>query len=294
MIEYDGRSWLPILFRMRGSVIPRLVPRVVIATLLGVFAVLLLESRNFKIPSVAHALVGVALGLLLVFRTNASYDRYWEGRKLLGLITNRTRDLARQVAAYVDSTEAREQLGKLVPAFFWLSAQTLRCDTSLGAAERWLTEAQKRALDGVTFRAPVVTAWISERLRDEAAAGRLTEQRLQLFDANLTVLNDALGGAERILRTPIPFAYAQHIKIFVVLFCFSAPFVMADVMGWATPAAVAFLALALFGIDEIGVEIEDPFGDDANDLPVDAIGTGIEKAVAEILGTAATSSSRAA
>jgi putative membrane protein len=75
MIEYDGRSWLPILFRMCGSVIPRLVPRVVVATALGVIAVLLLESRNFKIPSVAHALVGVALGLLLVFRTNAARDR---------------------------------------------------------------------------------------------------------------------------------------------------------------------------------------------------------------------------
>jgi len=287
MIDYDGRSWLPILFRMRGSVIPRLVPRIVVATGLGVIAVLLLETRNFKIPSVAHALVGVALGLLLVFRTNASYDRYWEGRKLLGFIVNRTRDLARQTGAYVVNPEARAALARFVPAFYWLAAQTLRRDPSLGEAERLLTEPQRKALEGVTFRAPVVAAWISERLREEVAAGRLSEQRLQLFDANLTALNDALGGAERILRTPIPFAYAQHIKIFVVLFCFSAPFVMADVMGWATPAAVAFLALALFGIDEIGVEIEDPFGDDPNDLPLGAIGDGIERAVGEIVQTSA-------
>jgi putative membrane protein len=283
MIEYEGRSWLPILFRMRGSVIPRLVPRIVVATCLGVVAVLLLESKNFKIPSVAHALVGVALGLLLVFRTNASYDRYWEGRKLLGFITNRTRDLARQTATYIENADVRAAIARLVPAFYWLSAQTLRRDASLGEAERLLDERERGALDGVAFRAPVVTAWIGARLRDEVAAGRLTEQRLQLFDTNLTALNDALGGAERILRTPIPFAYAQHIKIFVVLFCFSAPFVMADVMGWATPAAVAFLALALFGIDEIGVEIEDPFGDDPNDLPLSAIGANIEKAFGEIV-----------
>lgn len=286
MIDYDGRKWLPILFRMRGSVIPRLMPRVIVTTALGVAAVLLLESRNFKIPSVAHALVGVALGLLLVFRTNASYDRYWEGRKLLGFIVNRTRDLARQTAIYIQDAEARAALAKLVPAFYWVASQTLRRDSSLGEqATRLLTGTQRAALDGITFRAPVITGWIGERLRDEAAAGRLTEQRLQLFDANLTALNDALGGAERILRTPIPFAYAQHIKIFVVLFCFSAPFAMAEVMGWATPAAVAFLALALFGIDEIGVEIEDPFGDDPNDLPLGAIGTGIEKAVGEIVRT---------
>ncbi|HEY5920092.1 MAG TPA: bestrophin family ion channel [Kofleriaceae bacterium] len=293
MIDYDGRGWLPILFRMRGSVIPRLFPRVVFAAGLGVVAVLLLESRNFKIPSVAHALVGVALGLLLVFRTNASYDRYWEGRKLLGFMVNRTRDLGRQVASYVDGAETRAQLARLIPAFYWLAAQTLRKQTTLGNAERLLTESQQRSLDGVTFRAPVVTRWISDRLRAEATAGRLSDQRLQMLDANLTSLNDSLGGAERILRTPIPFAYAQHIKIFVVLFCFSAPFAMAESMGWATPPAVAFLALALFGIDEIGVEIEDPFGDDPNDLPLDAIGTGIEKAVAELVAAPASTSQAA-
>jgi ion channel-forming bestrophin family protein len=285
MIEYEGRSWLPILFRMRGSVIPRLLPRVLVSTALGVLAVFLVEKHEFKLPSVAHALVGVALGLLLVFRTNASYDRYWEGRKLLGFIVNRTRDLARQVATYIDEPAVRADFARLIPSFYWLSAQTLRRDTGLGPAEKHLTDAERTALASVTFRAPVVTAWMSTRLRAEATAGRLSEQRLQACDANLTAFNDALGGAERILRTPIPFAYAQHIKIFVVLFCFTAPFVMADVMGWATPVAVAFLAIALFGIDEIGVEIEEPFGDDPNDLPLDAIGNGIEKAVGEILGS---------
>lgn len=282
MIEYDGRAWLPILVRMRGSVIPRLMPRVLVTTALGVVAVLLLHRNNFKIPGNAHTLVGVALGLLLVFRTNASYDRYWEGRRLLGFMVNRTRDLARQVGAYVADPEARAALARLIPAFYWVAAQTLRKQPSLGQAERLLTADERDALAGVTFRAPLVTRWIADRLRAEAAAGRLSDVRLQMLDVNLTSLNDALGGAERILRTPIPFAYAQHIKIFVVLFCFSAPFVLAEVMGWATPAACGLLALALFGIDEIGVEIEDPFGDDPNDLPLDAIGTGIEKAVAEL------------
>jgi len=282
MIEYDSRAWLPLLIRMRGSVIPRLVLRVIVAAGLGVLAVLLLERRGFRLPSGAHTLVGVALGLLLVFRTNASYDRYWEGRRLLGAMVNRTRDLARQVGAYVEDAEARAALRRLIPAFYWAAAQTLRKQAALGNAERLLTEGERTALAGATFRAPVIARWISDRLRAEAAAGRLSEARLQLFDGNLTALNDALGGAERILRTPIPFAYAQHIKIFLVLFCFTVPFVLVHDMGWGTPVACGLLALALFGIDEIGVEIEDPFGDDPNDLPLDAIGAGIEKAVAEI------------
>jgi len=284
MIEYDARSWLPILVRMRGSVIPRLALRVVIAAGLGVAAVLLLEQRGFRIPSNAHTLVGVALGLLLVFRTNASYDRYWEGRRLLGAITNRSRDLARQIGTYVEDAEARAALVRLLQAFYWLAAQTLRKQPALGTAERLLTPDERAALSTAAFRAPLVTRWISDRLRAEAAAGRMSEARLQLLDGNLTALNDALGGAERILRTPIPFAYAQHIKIFLTLFCFTAPFVVASDMRWATPFACGLLALALFGIDEIGVEIEDPFGDDPNDLPLDAIGNGIEKAVAELAG----------
>jgi putative membrane protein len=218
-----------------------------------------------------------------VFRTNASYDRYWEGRRLVGAMVNRSRDLARQVAAYVEDAGARAAFGRLIPGFYWLAAQTLRRRTDLGRAEHVLTSEQRRALDGVTARAPVATRWMGELLRGEAAAGRLGEPRLQLIDANLTALNDALGGAERILRTPIPFAYAQHIKIFVVLFCFTAPFAMVEIMGWATPVASGLLALALFGVDEIGVEIEDPFGDDPNDLPLDAIGQGIEVAVGELL-----------
>lgn len=283
MIDYDGRAWLPIFLRIRGSVVPRLLPRVAIAAAIGVVAVLLLEQRGLRIPTLAHTLVGVALGLLLVFRTNASYDRYWEGRRLMGAIVNRSRDLARQVAAYIEDAEARAAFRRLIPAFYWLAAQTLRRRAALGPAERVLTSEQRSALDGIAFRAPVATRWMTEQLRAEAAAGRLGEQRLQLLDANLTAFNDALGGAERILKTPIPFAYAQHIKIFVVLFCFSAPFAMAEVMGWATPAASGLLALALFGVDEIGVEIEDPFGDDPNDLPLDAIGRGIEAAVGELL-----------
>ena len=283
MIDYDGRSWLPILFRIRGSVIPRLLPRCLIAAAIGAGAVIALEERDFKIPTLAHTLVGVALGLLLVFRTNASYDRYWEGRRLIGFMVNRSRDLARQVAAYLEHAEARARIATLIPAFYWLAAQTLRkapdARTCRASADR---RAAPRARGRRRSARRSCCAGSARSSSGEAKAGRLSEQRLQLLDANLTAFNDALGGAERILKTPIPFAYAQHIKIFVVLFCFSAPFAMAEVMGWATPVASALLALALFGVDEIGVEIEDPFGDDPNDLPLDAIGTGIEKAVGEI------------
>jgi putative membrane protein len=122
-----------------------------------------------------------------------------------------------------------------------------------------------------------VHAWLGLAFVEAVRSGAMPEQRLLLIDPNLTALADYSGGAERIQRTPMPFAYAQHIKTFLVLFVFTAPFVMVDTMAALTPLTSALLAFALFGIDEIGVEIEDPFGDDANDLPLDSIGDVIRR-----------------
>lgn len=279
MIDYEARNWFGIVFRLDGSVLPRLLPRIFAATAVGGGAAWLYVERGAKVPTVAHTLIGVALGLLLVFRTNASYDRYWEGRRLLGAMVNRTRDLARQIACWVDDERARAELVRLVTLFYAVAAMTLRRERDLSKLGERITAEERAALEPLNHRTPVVIAWIGKR----AASHLQNEQRLFAIDQNLTALNDCLGGAERILKTPIPFAYAQHIKTFVMLFVFTAPFAMAETMKWWTPLASGLLAFALLGIDEIGVEIEDPFGHDANDLPLDAIGAGIDAAAGEIL-----------
>ncbi len=288
MIDYEAKNWTDVVFRLRGSVLPRLFPRILVAAGFGAFAAWLYVTRGVKFPPIAHTLIGVALGLLLVFRTNASYDRYWEGRRLLGAMVNRTRDLSRQIATLIEGDDAataaeRSELRRLTAAFYWVSIFGLQKLTDLGNLAGHLEPAEVAALEKRSARAPILLGWISQRLVALARAGKLTEPRLQLFDANLTALVDALGGAERIVKTPIPFAYAQHIKTFVVLFCLTAPFAMAESMKWYTPIAAALLAFALYGIDEIGVEIEDPFGDDPNDLPMDRIGAAIDAGSHELL-----------
>lgn len=281
MIDYEARNWFGIVFKLEGSVLPRLLPRIFAATVVGAGAAWLYVERGTKVPTVAHTLIGVALGLLLVFRTNASYDRYWEGRRLLGSMVNRTRDLARQLACWVDDERARTELVRLVGLFYALTSMTLRRERDLSKLGAKITAEEAAALEPLAHRTPALIAWIGKR----AAEHVKSEQRLFAIDQNLTALNDALGGAERILKTPIPFAYAQHIKTFVMLFVFTAPFAMAETMKWWTPLASGLLAFALLGIDEIGVEIEDPFGHDENDLPLDAIGAGIDAATGEILRT---------
>jgi putative membrane protein len=285
MIDYDAKGWLSIIFRLRGSVFPQLVPRILVVTGVGAFAAWVEERSHFSIAPIAHTLIGVALGLLLVFRTNASYDRFWEGRKLLGGIVNRSRDFARQAAAWlIDDASFRADLRRLLVAMVALIHQRLRKETDLSPLATWLSEDERKRLEPLGARALTVATWLSQRLAERAKNGQLSEQRLQAMDANLTALVDAMGGAERIVKTPVPFAYAQHIKIFVSLFCLTVPFAMSSSLHWLTPAGAALLAFALFGIDEIGVEIEEPFGYDPNDLPLDAILQGIDRDTADILG----------
>jgi ion channel-forming bestrophin family protein len=231
-------------------------------------------------------MVGAALGLLLVFRTNASYDRYWEGRRLLGGIVNRTRDLARQLHGYVPEArkEDADAITRLLGAYYGLAVQGLRSESDLVALGDRLTGEEKKALDHVTTRAATVLAWVTRRLDGLVREGALPEMRLLSMDTNLTALVDMYSSCERIARTPVPLAYAHHIKVFVTLFCFTVPFAIVDAMQAWTPLVAAVLAFALFGIDEIGVEIEDPFGYDANDLPLERIGKTIELGMRDVRG----------
>jgi len=287
MVGYDPKSWLAVVLSVRGSVIRGVGGRVVIAAGFGVVAQLVFERSGFRIPPIAHTLIGAALALLLVFRTNASYDRFWEGRKQIGMMGNRLRDLARQVATLVPGPAAqRAEIGRHLVAFYRLSVQALRAERDLAPLGELLTEDERERLGPVAQRPYVVLGWVSAKLAALQDAGQLDRARLQVCDGNLTSLADQLGGAERIHRTPVPIAYAHHIKVFVTLFCFSVPFAMVGEMRWYTPLAAGVLAFALFGIDEIGVEIEDPFGYDANDLPLDAIGDGIAVSVKDILEAA--------
>jgi len=286
MVDYDGKQWFRLLFVWHGSVLPRLLSRVFLCVTAGIVATYLYYKHGLKTPSIAHTLVGAALGLLLVFRTNASYDRYWEGRKIVGSIVNRSRDLMRQIATFLPPTQAlheKKELLRYSELYYRLLCQTLRSERDLTVIEHLLTPTERERLEPLRFRTPVVVSWISFHLVALVRAGHLTELNHNLMDLNLTALLDALGGCERILRTPVPFAYAQHIKVLVSAFCFTAPFVIVDAMKWGTPLASGIIAYALLGIDEIGVEIEEPFGYDPNDLPLDAIGEGIAHATREIL-----------
>lgn len=232
-----------------------------------------------------HAIVGVALGLLLVFRTNASYDRFWEGRILIGAMVNNTRDIARQTASYLDDSpvEVREKIGHYVIALFATIRRSLRREREADELVPLLSTEEIEKLEDASAPPLMVARWLSDCYATEAREGRLSEQRVRMIDCQVSDLIDQWGGAERILKTPVPFAYAHHIKGFLSIFCLTAPLALLETMGWYTPLGAAIVAYGLYGIEEIGIEIEEPFGYDTNDLPMDGIGETIARNVSDIL-----------
>jgi putative membrane protein len=271
MVDYEPKRWWALVFSLRGTVLRGVLFRVVVSAAIGALAVYLRSHEGIAVPPLAHTLIGAALALLLVFRTNASYDRYWEGRRMIGIVTNRTRDLCRQLSTLCELDEAtRSRLGRWLVAFYRLGTQWLRDERELSALASLLRPEERARLEPLIARPFAVLAWVTRDIGDRVRRGELDVVLVLPFERNLGEMTEAL-------------AYAHHIKVFVALFCFTVPFAMVDAMGVYAPVASAILAFALFGIDEIGVEIEDPFGYDPNDLPLDAIGLTIERTVQELL-----------
>ena len=276
MIKYDTRDWVGLLLRFNGTVLPRIVGRRVLVGVVasGVCYIHYERQVDLAIPATLHAMVGVALGLLLVFRTNASYDRYWEGRKIIGSMVVNARDLARQSASYVSELAPanRARIASYLVAYFSCVRHYLRQEREWPDLEGVLSERELAEVAAVRAPPLLVAKWLSDVFHAESQLGHLSEERLRLLDSSVSDLIDQWGSADRIVLTPIPFAYAHHIKGFLTIFCFTAPFSLLSTLWWYTPLASVIVAYALYGIDEIGVEIEEPFGYDPNDLPLDEIG----------------------
>lgn len=270
MISYDNKAWWRVFASLHGTVVEVVLVRTL--ALFGITVVLLLFSKFIyglpKIEGLAHTILGVVLGLLIVFRTNSSYDRFWEGRKLWGAIVNTSRNLARAAAVFAGPAD---DFARLVAAYVITVKRTLRADNDLSELEPYapadvIARAQE-AGNPPSILAYQLTDWI-RRQRDD---GKLDSIMAAQFEERVGFLVDFQGGCERILKTPIPFVYAVHIKHLLFVYLLTLPFVLVPMIGWFAPLAVGIIAFGLLGIEDAGVEIEDPFGDDPNDLPLDDI-----------------------
>lgn len=279
MIEYDPHNWRDHFFDLRGSMAKVIAYRAGVATLFAAAATIVYEQKyHIEVPAVVHGLVGTALGLLLVFRTNASYDRFWEARKLWGSIVNETRNLVRASSVLLADDPARfARLLRWTIAFPYATMHELRGRRGLGPIEHEVAP-EELALVRDGQHGPMAVAVQITRCLDEARReGRLSDLLYASVDNNVQILIDCVGACERIKKTPLPFAYAVHLRRALSIYCGTLPFALLKDFGWGTIPVCFLVGFILFGIEEIGVEIEDPFGLDDNDLPLEQICAGIER-----------------
>jgi ion channel-forming bestrophin family protein len=243
-----------------------------------------------QVPAIEGApftLIGIALSIFLAFRNNASYERWWEGRKLWGQLIHLSRTFARQTLLLSREDEpelARPRLLRLAMAFAHSLVPHLRGGQDRSAADKFLDEADRKRMQQESWHPSVILRLITEELVRQRVAGRLTDIDFQTIDATVDQMEATLAGCERIRNTPLPFAYTLLLHRTAYLFCALLPFGYADVLGWWTPFVVGLIAYTFFGLDALGEELEDPFGMEPNDLPIAALATVIELNLRAALG----------
>lgn len=283
MVEYNPKRWSPQLLAVRGSIAPKIILRVALVVLWSAVVVLIHKHvRHIEIPPTVHTLVGLALGLLLVFRTNSSYERFWEGRKSWGRIINSSRNIARTASSLLKTQRATLELILLwTAAFPYASMNSLRRTRGLGPIESRLPPAAVAEVLAAAHVPLAVAQQISLVLARHRSDGTFAERCIIYLDDMVRRLVDEIGECERIQNTPLPFAYVVHLRRALVLYLTTLPFVLVDPFGWLTTLCMLLISYVLLGIDEIGVEIENPFGTDSNDLPIESFCSGVEKIILE-------------
>lgn len=301
MIVPDRRmSWFRLLFEYRGSALSR-IPGRLLSVFLVACAVTYLEDRGLlrtDLTPLPFTLIGFALGVFLGFRNNASYDRYWEGRRLWGRLVNDSRSMARLALDLIDPNatgvaratqhEVREIQRDIVHrtiAYAHALRMHLRNDLGDGETLAPLLPQSELAALAVQRNVPCAIAnSIGTRIAEARKLGVLRDFDVQLFENLLTDMIDVQGGCERIRSTPIPWSYTVLIHSIVAAYCFAMPFGLYNVTKLLTPVVVLLIAYAFLGLDAVGDEIEEPFGRDYNDLPLTSLTRMIEVNLRQLLG----------
>ena len=291
MVKYNPRTWFSLIFHSYSrQVLAKLLPAILsmgaftTAFCFFVLHYLKLRQDHFQGTTVVHSLLGIVLGLFLVFRTNSAYDRWWEGRRLWGGLVNSTRNFAIKLNAYLppEEREQREWFGRMIPNFVYAMKEHLRKGVKFEELEP-VDSTFTEELMKVNHRPNRLSAQMYERLNSLYVNKRFSESQLLNLDKEMKDFIDILGACERIKNTPIPYSYTMYIKKFIFLYIVTLPFGFIATFGYFTIATVILVSYVLLSVELIAEEIEDPFGRDINDLPTDELASKIRGNVKEIL-----------
>jgi ion channel-forming bestrophin family protein len=287
MVQYNPKDWITFIFRFHKSdTFRQLFPMMIFIGLYsGMIAYLELEYWNLsenspvKNINVMHGMLGFVISLLLAYRTNTAYDRWWEGRKLWGSLVNNSRNLAIKLSAILENEKDKYFFRRLIPGF----ASVLQKHLSNEEIANELFDGLDLEIDHHKHRPNQVAKMIFHKINDLHKNGKISDYQLLLINPEIQSFAEICGACERIKNTPIPYSYSAFIKKFIFFYVMTLPFGYVFSLQYYTIPVVIFIFYVLASLELIAEEIEDPFGGDANDLPTLKIASNIKKHVEEIL-----------
>lgn len=287
MIKYNPKNWFGLIFAFRRSDTLRILWKEILY--IGAFSaalsyVIIEHVHNLKyfesLLSV-YSLIGFVISLLLVFRTNTAYDRWWEGRKKWGELVNNSRNLAIKISALTDDPEIRAYFKRMISNYVFAMKEHLREGVKLEELD--LTDEEKKELSQFDHKPNYIAQKMYAKLHAMKQSGKLTEENYIVIDVNLKTFSDIIGACERIKNTPIPYSYSMFLKKFIFIYVTTLPLAFVNTFGYYSSLVSIFVFYVLVSMEILAEEIEDPFGKDDNDLPTDDLCQKIKANVSEVL-----------
>ncbi len=292
MISYNPKEWFTFIFRFhKADTFRELLPIIISIALYAILVAWffhdylhLTDSSHLKNLSIMHSMLSFVISMLLVFRTNTAYDRWWEGRRQWGSLLNNSRNLALKLNGLFTENKNEERLYFAILVSNYSIALKNHLRTAFLPDELLPhPNIDKSKLKQERHLPNDIARLIFYRVHELNCSGVLTNEQLVYLNPELMALTDICGACERIKNTPIPYSYSIFLKKFIFFFVMSLPLTMVFTLGYYCVPVVAFIFYVLASLELIAEEIEDPFGKDANDLPTDQISKNIRKSVSEIL-----------
>ncbi|MCP2040319.1 putative membrane protein [Neisseria sp. HSC-16F19] len=289
MIIRNKTHPLVLLFAWHGTILPKILPAILFLSAVSLLLGLVAHHQWFDIPTppvMGFTLFGVILSLFLSFRNSASYERWWEGRKLWGTLIAAQRHLIRD-SQILPPPQRRRLLHQIIQ-FTRLLRDRLRQETASHESLLEYGALADNSIDAIHrghINAPqLVLEEVQQELIAALKRGDISDIVYTALTAHITTLGDVQAGCDRIASTPLPFSYSALLHRAIYVFCLMLPFALEAILGLWTPLMVAWLVYMLLGLDALSSQLEEPFGTQDNDLPLDAMVRLVEREIHSALG----------
>jgi putative membrane protein len=287
MISYNTKDWFTFIFRFHKADTFRTLFPIMLA--IGIYAGIigyleveywqLADSSYVKNITIMHGMLGFVISLLLVFRTNTAYDRWWEGRKMWGSLVNNSRNLAIKLSVILTDEKDRAYFRKIIPSYASILNKHLK-DEETG---KQLFDDVDLEIDHHKHRPNQVAKILFQKINDLYVSKKITGDQLIILNNEVLSFTEICGACERIKNTPIPYSYSAFLKKFIFFYVMTLPFGYSFSLGYYVAPVVVFIFYVLASLELIAEEIEDPFGNDENDLPTHKIAENIKKHIEELI-----------